>query len=152
MQKEKLTSTPPTDSKPLYLDEEWLIDPYFNDALDELFKPKVQDDLVKVLIPLNLSQYTILRRLDNIIDDFGAASEDNEYDYSSAVDRIVYQLEVYDEIWRDRLSLEEGKHSEYAIKLAKKIIDKLEDIPDHCAECFPFETIENLTDEYLSDD
>ena len=66
--------------------------------------------------------------------------------------RIVYQLEVYDEIWRDRLSLEEGKHSEYAIKLAKKIIDKLEDIPDHCAECFPFETIENLTDEYLSDD
>ena len=137
MQKEKLTSTPPTDSKPLYLDEEWLIDPYFNDALDELFKPKVQDDLVKVFIPLNLSQYTILRRLDNIIDDFGAASEDNEYDYSSA---------------GDRLSLEEGKHSEYAIKLAKKIIDKLEDIPDHCAECFPFETIENLTDEYLSDD
>jgi len=42
-----------------------------------------------------------------------------------------------------------GRHSEKAVQLVKEFILILEDIPDGCAECFPFETIDKLKEEYL---
>lgn len=45
--------------------------------------------------------------------------------------------------------LEEGEHSREGKKLAKEIMERLEEIPDGCAEYFPFEIIERLKKEYL---
>ena len=42
-------------------------------------------------------------------------------------------------------------HSKKAVKLTKEIIDKLENIPDGCAECFPFDLISKLENEYLNE-
>lgn len=38
-----------------------------------------------------------------------------------------------------------------AKELVTEIIARLEEIPDGCAECFPFELINELKEEYLSD-
>lgn len=37
-----------------------------------------------------------------------------------------------------------------AKELVREIITRLEEIPDGCAECFPFEIIDELRQEYLS--
>lgn len=44
-----------------------------------------------------------------------------------------------------------GEHSREAKELVTEIIARLEDIPDGCAECFPFELIDELKQEYLTD-
>lgn len=44
-----------------------------------------------------------------------------------------------------------GEHSNEAKELVREIIDRLKEIPDGCAECFPFDTIDELEREYLSD-
>ena len=42
----------------------------------------------------------------------------------------------------------EGKHSAEAIGLVKDVLARLEDIPDGCAECFPFGEIDELRRQY----
>ena len=42
------------------------------------------------------------------------------------------------------------KHSAEAIDLVEAFIQRLEEIPDGCAELFPFETIDELREEYLT--
>jgi len=44
---------------------------------------------------------------------------------------------------------EEGRHSREAKELVEEFVAMLENIPDGCAECFPFETIAKLKWEYL---
>ncbi len=42
----------------------------------------------------------------------------------------------------------EGKHSEEARTLIREFIAELREIPDGCAELFPFELIDELEEEY----
>ena len=42
-----------------------------------------------------------------------------------------------------------GKHSAEGISLAADFVKMLEEIPDNCAETFPFELIDKLKEEYL---
>lgn len=44
---------------------------------------------------------------------------------------------------------EKGQHSLRAIELVNEIITRLESIPDGCAEMFPFQTIDELKNEFL---
>ena len=69
--------------------------------------------------------------------------------FSVDVDALISQIEVYDQIWYVRHMPKEGDHSQKAIDLVKDFIKRLEEIPDGCAECFPFDTIEQLKGEYL---
>lgn len=64
---------------------------------------------------------------------------------------IISQLEIYDQIWFVRHMPKKGEHSREAKKLAAEIVDRLEEIPDCGAECFSFELIDELKEEYLSD-
>lgn len=91
------------------------------------------------------------RRLDNIIGLYGEAREDNEIEFSIDVGMIISQLEIYDQIWFVRHMPKKGEHSREAKELVTEIIARLEDIPDGCAECFPFELIDELKQEYLTD-
>ncbi len=91
----------------------------------------------------------IVRRIDRIISRFGEANEENESEYYAEVNQILNQVEIYDQVWYVRYTPENGKHSEEAVILVKEILEKLENIPDGCAECFPFEIIEELKEEYL---
>lgn len=102
-------------------------------------------------IPLDLNKKAILRRLDDIIMRYGEANEGNESDFSMDVDRLISQIEIYDQIWYVRHMPENRSHSSEAIALVQEFVARLEEIPDGCAELFPFETIADLNAEYLSD-
>ena len=115
-----------------------------------LREPEAQEDNIRVYIPLDLNRKAILRRLDDVIQRYGIARESNESSFSLDVKRVISQLEIYDQIWHIR-HMAEGKHSRNAVRLVQEIIQRLEAIPDGCAECFPFELIDRLKAEYLLD-
>ena len=97
---------------------------------------------------MDLNRNAILRRLDTVIVHYGEANERNEMDFRRDVDMIISQLEIYDQVWYIRHMPHKGEHSREAIILAEEFIARLEEIPDGGAECFPFETIDELKREY----
>ena len=140
----------PKDKKTLYINEPWLIDkslleyPHYRE-------PDEKEDNIRIYLPMDLNKDAILRRLDYIIMVYGEAREDNESDFSIDIGMIISQLEIYDQIWFVRHMPKEGEHSREAKELAAEIVSRLEDIPDGGAECFPFELIDELKEQYLRD-
>ena len=67
------------------------------------------------------------------------------------VEMLISQIEIYDQIWYVRHIPQNGEHSLEANELVEEFIAKLEEIPDGCAECFPFEVIDRLKEEYLGE-
>ena len=145
----------PKEKTPLYINEPWLLDKTLLASEHHLSKnPDERDDNLRVYVPLDLNKEAILRRLHRIIYQYGEANEGNEVEFSKDVDMLINQIEIYDQIWYVRHMPEEGRHSREAVELVEAFVKMLENIPDGCAERFPFETIEELKREYLghSDD
>ena len=130
------------------INEPWLIDESMREYPPDN-SPLQDSDAVCVYVPLDLSKATILRRLDFIIARYGEANEENEMNFSADVEALVAQIEVYDQIWYVRHMPPNGGRSMEAKELVREFIARLESIPDGCAECFPFELIERLREEYL---
>ena len=95
---------------------------------------------MRIYIPLDLNKDAIIRRLGN------------ESEFRVDVNLLIYQIEIYDQVWYVRHMPKEGRHSKESIELVEAFVKKLEDIPDGCTECFPFETIDELKKEYLETD
>lgn len=141
----------PKEKSPLYINEPWLIDPSRGEFMPGGREPEAQDDNVRVYIPLDLNREAILRRLNMIIEHYGEANERNEFDFQTDVETLISQIEIYDQIWYGRYMPKEGDHSREAIALVEEFVERLEEIPDGCAEMFPFETIDTLREEYLTE-
>lgn len=137
----------PKEKTPLCINEPWLIDKSLSEY-PQRREPDVQDDNVRIYIPMDLNHEAILRRLDRVIVHYGEAREENEMEFQLDVGSIISQLEIYDQVWYVRHTPSEGKHSREAISLVEKFVARLEKIPDGGAECFPFETIDELKREY----
>ena len=139
----------PKDKSPIYINEVALIDDTVMDYTDgrqgELEKP----DNIRIYVPLDLNADAIIRRLNAIVSFYGEATEENEFNFSIAVSKLLSQIEIYDQIWNVRKSGNESKHSKEAIELVKRFVAVLENIQDGCAETFPFDIIEELRSEYL---
>ncbi len=140
----------PKDNSPLYINEPWLIDKSLLEYPPHP-EPEEDEDNVRIYVPVDLNRKAILRRLDCIISQYGEANEDNESDYYTDVSMLISQIEIYDQICYVRNMPEEGKHSAEAISLVREFVEKLEEIPDGCAECFPFDIIDKLKEDFLSD-
>ena len=140
----------PKDKTPIYINEPWLIDKSLLEY-PQHEEPEKQADNVRIYIPMDLNREAILRRLDRVIVQYGEATEENEMEFSIDVGMIISQLEIYDRVWFIRHMPKQGEHSQEARELVREIITRLEEIPDGCAERFPFETIDALKQEYLSD-
>ena len=141
----------PKDESPLFYNEEELADPSRLDAEEVISQdPDTEEDNVRIYIPLDLNKNAILRRLDNIIGRYETASERNEVWYSTDVERLLSQLEIYDQRWYMRNMPPKGKHSAEGIELAKEIIQRLLDIPEGDSESFPYDLIDELNADYLS--
>ena len=140
----------PKDKSPLYINEPWLIDKSLLEYPRHR-EPDEKEDNIRIYVPMDLNKDAILRRLDNIIELYGEAKEDNEIEFSIDVGMIISQLEIYDQIWFVRHMPKKGEHSREAKELVTEIVARLENIPDGCAECFPFELIDELKQEYLTD-
>ena len=138
----------PKQKEALYINEPWLID----DSLLEYpinKEPEGQYDNVRIYIPMDLNRESILRRLRYVIAKFGAASEYNEAEYIIAVNQLISQIEIYDQIWFVRNIPKSGNHSLEARDLVIEFISILEDIPDECAERFTFDIIKELKEERM---
>lgn len=147
--KHKLDCNPiPRDEIPTYINEPCIIDA----SLLYLLKSEQFDsgeDNVRVYLPMDISRDSILRRLNFIINKYGEASEYNEMIFSAEVEQVIGQFEIYDQVWIAREGREGVRHSNKGTEVIKEIIETLEDIPDGCAELFPFELIDELKAEYL---
>ena len=138
----------PKDKTPLFVNEPALIDKtLLNIPLQR--EPELQDDNVRIYIPMDLNHDAIMRRLRNLLYQYGEATEENELNFRTDAYMIVSQLEIYDQLWYLRHMPKKGAHSLEGQKLAADIIALLEAIPDGCAEMFPFELIDELKEEYM---
>ena len=139
----------PKEQSPMYINEPWLIDQSLLDETVYHQDPFAQSDNIRVYIPLDINRASILRRLDYVIRRYGEANEDNETSFQMDVELIISQIEIYDQIWFVRNMPSAGKHSLEAIALIEEVIKRLREIPDGCAEIFPFELIDTLEREFL---
>lgn len=143
----------PREETSRFINEPWLVDQYLYDYGPRDREPEKQADNIRIYVPIDLNRESILRRLQLIIDKYGPASEKNESGFRSEVDMLIEQIGIYDQIWYVRTIGESDKvstkqHSVKGIELVKEFISKLETIPDACAELFPFETIDELKNEF----
>ncbi len=79
-------------------------------------------------------------------------SENNEFVYCSGVRKIIKKFEIYDQAIFKKQEIKSSKkgeisHSIKGIKLAKDIVKYLA-YNDGCAECFPYDEINELNKEY----
>lgn len=154
MEHHKLDVWPePREQKPMFINEPWLVDQYLYDYGPRERETDKQKDNIRIYVPIDLNREAILRRLQLIIDQYGEASEKNESNFRSEVDMLIEQVCIYDQIWYVRTIGESDKvstkqHSIKGIALVKEFIKMLEEIPDACAELFPFETIDELKKEF----
>ena len=141
----------PKEKQPMFINEPWLVDlSLLND--EELSKnPEPQKDNIRVYVPLDLNADAIMRRLDQIIQQFSLASEKNEMNYSFAVGKLISQIEIYDQIWyaRNVPSNGERKHSAEASALVERFIEALKNLEVLDSETFPYKGLEELQKEYL---
>ena len=112
------------------------------------------DDNVRIYVPMDLNADIIMWQLYSLFGSLGYPSASNESVYSSAVRKIISQLEIYDQVWSARnvgetVQKEDGgvRHSRKGIESAGKIVKFLED-NDGSAECFPYDEIEELKNEF----
>ena len=143
----------PREKAPLFINEPSLTDKFLYRWVDRTREPEKEEDNIRVYIPMDLNKEAILRRLRLVIDINGPSSEENEANYTTDVDMLIDQIAIYDQIWYNRTMAESDKvstrhHSIKGIALVREFIDLLEDIPDHCAELFPYQTIDELKKEY----
>ena len=86
----------------------------------------------------------------------GDPDESNESWYLTGMQKVMVQLEVYDQVWAARDLAHavqkvpgENYHSQQGINLAARIVECLEMARENSApECYPFEMIEALKEEY----
>lgn len=140
----------PIPEKVLYINEPWLFDESIVYTSQIHVEPDNEEDNVRVYLPLDLNRKAILRRLNAVIQKYGEANEKNEFSFEMEVNHIIFQVEIYDQVWFVRGVPVDKCHSTNAVELVKEIILRLKDIPDGCAETFPFELIERLENEYLN--
>lgn len=101
----------PKDKKPLYINEPWMIDESICRELGDKREPESEDDNIRIFIPWDKNKKAILRRLDDIIMRYGEANEGNESAFCMEVDRLISQIEIYDQIWFVRHMPKNRKHS-----------------------------------------
>lgn len=143
----------PKERQPMYINEPWLADTSLFVWEGRVKEPDKEEDNVRVFVPIDLNTDAILRRLRHTISVYGEATEKNETNYGIAINMLISQVEIYDQIWfvRDLRSFDKGRlqHSERAVELVRQFIEELNAIPVADAECFPYEIIEELKNDYL---
>lgn len=101
-------------------------------------------------VPMDLNMNEIMFRVYRLYSVLGYPTERNESEFSTKMEQIVSQLELYDQVWTVRdmeHAIQKGhptvRHSQQGTALARKLIDYME-THDGCAECYPYDIIEEL--------
>ncbi|MEG0370077.1 MAG: hypothetical protein RR593_08755, partial [Hungatella sp.] len=86
----------PKEESPMYINEPWLIDKSLSEQ-EIRREPEEEEDNLRIYIPMDLNKKAIMRRLYRIIRHYEEANEDNESDFRMDVDRLISQVEIYDQ-------------------------------------------------------
>lgn len=156
MEHHSLDIHPIPEGQALFINEPWLVDDYLFRYGSRKKEPDSAADNVRVYVPLDLNYAAILRRLDLICSHNSDVDWRNESDFSSDVEQLISQIEIYDQVWRSRHPIIRNnhvvRHSAEGITLVREVIQKLRMIGDNGGgETFPYETIEKLKKEYEED-
>ena len=136
----------PIPEKVLYINETELADiTALNDYPPD--SDGKQNDNVRVYVPLDLNHRAIIRRLNDIYRRYKSPDWSNESSFWQETNRLIAELEIYDQVWSVREGVCENGHSKKATDLAIEMISILES-DEGSAECFPFEKVEALREEY----
>jgi len=138
----------PKDKSPMFINEPYLIDQSLL-CDSSVLQDDLHEDNIRVYIPLDINREAVLRRISIIIEKYGEANEENETAFQMDIETIIAHIEIYDQILFVRNMPSKGKYSLEGIKLVNEVILLLKEIPDGCAELFPFETIEALENEWI---
>ena len=139
----------PKEKTPLYINEPWIADKSLLEYPPQR-EPENKDDNIRICVPMDLNNDAILRRLNRVISNYGEANEANESEFQIDVSMIIAQIVIYDQVWYARHAPDNQRHSDEAVELVREVISELENIPDGCAECFPFDMVSELKRDYLS--
>lgn len=106
------------------------------------------EESIWIYVPLELGTDNIMHRLRTIRRKYEFIDWRNEFFCSHEVDKVIIQLEIYDQIWARRESSlgKRNGHSQRGIALAKSILSFLEDW--EITEDFPCMLIKELRNEY----
>lgn len=96
MLRSHITYTP--EKAPLFINEPWIIDSSLDNE-SGLTQDELQEDNIRVYLPLDINRAAILRRLSTIIAKYGEANEENELNFQMEVDAVIAHIEIYDQIW-----------------------------------------------------
>lgn len=135
----------PKDQAPLFVNEPWIIDGSLLEGVTG--EVNIPDDNIRVYVPLDISKDVILLRLKIIISKYGEANELNEIDFYREVRQLVYQIELYNQVWTARNSID---GMDKVAALVEEFVAMLEQISNGSAEHFPCDLIEELKQDYLS--
>ena len=86
----------PKESKPLFINEPWLIDRSLQWIRETGYDPTPlpDDDNIRVYLPMDICKSAILRRLADVISLYGQAAEANEMDFSYDVNSLISQIDI----------------------------------------------------------
>lgn len=110
-------------------------------------KETLPNDNVRIYIPVDINHDYLIQRLESVISIFGDLEEANETAFSIEVEDIIDQLEIYDKYWKSQDGNNETGHSAKGLAVAREILSMLEEL-DGTAECFPYDTINMLKNEW----
>ena len=108
---------------------------------------------MRIYVPIDLNADYIINRLNYMFYSIGEPSYKNEITLSTEVNKLISQLEIYDQVWTVRdlgnsYTNEEGRlHGLKGKQLAQRFIDVLIE-NEGAAECFPFDVIEEFRKEF----
>ena len=98
-------------------------------------------------VPLLLNKKRITDKLWQLIGRLGDCDWRTEMEYSTETDKLIRQIEAYDEIVKLETGVEDV-HSEEAVALVKEFVEILMQVPDGGSDTFPFAEILALSNEY----
>lgn len=100
-------------------------------------------DNIRVYVPLDLNEDTIISRLQYLINVLGVPNYNNESTYSTEVDRLIQQLDIYNRVWGPRDTSHSEKNctvSQQGKRLARHMVEELLELDEEGggAECFSY--------------
>lgn len=141
----------PVDQTAVFINEPWLIDPTLEES-EENREANVQADNSRVYIPLDINSDSILRRLDGIVETFKNINPQNVSAFRSAVNTLLLQVEIYDQMRGVRELVDPGQHSQAALQMIPEFIKRLEAVPkDADTGDFPADIIALLREDFFGE-
>ena len=98
-------------------------------------------------VPLIINKERLIQKLRELMAMFGDCDFDNETDYKVETDKLIRQIEVFDELVKKEAGIDTG-HSKEAVELAREFAEVLMMITDDGGETYPYEEILELSQEY----